>query len=45
MQVLQIHQTQEVSVSKHEDRQDESVDSIDGTVLGTPPVSIRVDPS
>ena len=45
MQVLQVHQTQEGSASKHGDRQDESVDSVDGTVLGTPPVSIRVDPS
>jgi chromosome segregation ATPase len=42
MQVLQVHQTQEGSASKHGERPDESVDSVDGTVLETPPVSIRV---
>ncbi|CAG8231427.1 unnamed protein product [Penicillium salamii] len=42
MQVLQVHQTQEGSASEHGERLDESVDSVDGTVLKTPPVSIRV---
>jgi chromosome segregation ATPase len=42
MQVLQVHQTQEGSASEHGERPDESVDSVDGTVLETPPVSIRV---
>jgi hypothetical protein len=45
MRVLQVHQTQKGSAPKLGSRQDESVDSVDGTVLGTPPVSIRVDAS
>ncbi|CAG8074424.1 unnamed protein product [Penicillium salamii] len=45
MRVLQVYQTQDGSALEHGDRQDESVDSIDGTMLGTPPVSMRVDAS
>ncbi|OQD94907.1 hypothetical protein PENSOL_c023G00896 [Penicillium solitum] len=42
MQVLQVHQMQERTASKHGEGADESVGSIDGTVLETPPVSMRV---
>ncbi|KAJ5335676.1 uncharacterized protein N7506_005612 [Penicillium brevicompactum] len=45
MQALQVHQTQEGSASEHGERQDVSVDSVDGTVLGKPPFPIRVDAS
>lgn len=45
MQVLQAHQTQEGSASKQGDRQDETVGSVDGTVLRTSPVSVRVNAS
>ncbi|OQE52227.1 hypothetical protein PENNAL_c0492G03197 [Penicillium nalgiovense] len=45
MQVLEVHQTREGSAAEHGEGQDVSVDSVDGTVLETPPFLIRVDAS
>ncbi|KAK9847350.1 hypothetical protein MYU51_019563 [Penicillium brevicompactum] len=45
IRVLQVYQTQDGSAPEHGDRQDVSVDSVDGTVLETPPFLIRVDAS
>ncbi|CAG8278537.1 unnamed protein product, partial [Penicillium olsonii] len=42
MHVLQVHQIQGGSASEHETRPDESVESVDGVLLETPTVSMRV---